>query len=59
MDRMIMVRKAIELACEQVDSCSALSEKRYKELAVGSHEKAIKILAMKFLEEAVNYNFGE
>lgn len=59
MDRLTMLNKAQQLAYEQIDGCSSLSDERYSELVVDSHEKAIKTLAMEFLKEAAEYNLGE
>ena len=54
-----MSEKARDLAYEQIDNCSALSDTEYDELKNLPEEEVLEKLAMQFLQEAVNYNFGK
>ena len=49
---------ARELAYDQIRDCSALSDAEYSELKKLPEEEALEQLAMEFLKEAVEYNFG-
>lgn len=59
MNRKEMVNAARQLAYEQIDSNSSLSDAEYEKLKELPEEKATKLLAMEYLKSAVEYNFGE
>ena len=59
MDRLTMYNKAIQLACEQIDACSCLTDEGFESFKDVSEDEALKILANQFLQEAADYNFGD
>ena len=59
MKRLEMLRKAKELAYEQIDFNSCLSDVDYEALNKVPDEEAIKELAGYFLKDAVEYGFGD
>ena len=55
MKRLKMLERALEYACEQVHSSSSLGSAEYEELvALGDDDRAVKVLAKRLLEGAVD-----
>ncbi len=52
MDRLEMMRKAVQLAKEQIDGIACLSDANYANLQELTDEKAVEKLAKEFLEDA-------
>jgi len=59
MTRIDLLNAARNLAYEQIDMCSALSETEFAELKKLPEDKATEKLASEFLEEALDYDFGK
>lgn len=53
MDRLEMLKKAVQFAHEQVDGSAALNDVRFEELKNKNEEDAVTELAKDILEEAV------
>jgi len=57
--RLSMLKEAQRLAYKQIAMGSCLTDGRYAEMLKLPEEEAIETLAREFLQEAVDYNFGE